>query len=564
MRTVRFLVAALLVGFAAGPGSYPIGATGEPLLDILEAELQRNVRGLASEDVPPYFGSYTVHDERTTRIVAAFGALARSDESHRRSATVQIRVGDYALDNTHSLRGDFQGAPSGLTRVSLPLSDDEKPVRLALWRATDRAFKQAVQTLTRVRTNVAAKVQDDNPAPDFSRETPVRYGGEPVRYALDVPLWEARLRRISAPFSADPVVFNSNVSLQIEAVNRYYTNTEGSRVATGALSYRLFLQALTKADDGMELPLYVSHFARTVDGLPDETQLITEAREMVDLLRRLRTAPVVDPYSGPAILSGRAAGVFFHEIFGHRVEGHRQKDADDGQTFARQVGQPVLPPFLDVVFDPTRRALGDVQLMGHYQYDDEGVQARPVTVVDDGVLRTFLIDRAPLSGFPRSNGHGRAEPGYMPVSRQSNLMVQSSRAVPSDELIEMLREEARRQNKPFGLLFDSIEGGFTTTGRGGPNAFNVLPNVVYRIYTDGRAPELVRGVDLIGTPLSAFGKIVATGDTVDIFNGLCGAESGNVPVSASSPALLVSEVEVQKKAQSQEALPILAAPPKRS
>jgi hypothetical protein len=47
---------------------------------------------------------------------------------------------------------------------------------------------------------------------------------------------------------------------------------------------------------------------------------------------------------------------------------------------------------------------------------------------------------------------------------------------------------------------------------------------------------------------------------VDVFNGVCGAESGGVPVSASSPPLLVSEVEVQKKSQSQEMLPILSAP----
>src|SRR5207344_2659511 len=167
----------------------------------------------------------------------------------------------------------------------------------------------------------------------------------------------------------------------------------------------------------------------------------------------------------------------------------------------------------------------------------------------------------PLHDFSRSNGHGRAEPGYVPVSRQSNLVVESSRGVSSDRLMSMLREEARKQGKPFGLLFDNIEGGFTNTGRGSPNAFNVLPNVVYKIYTDeSRAPELVRGVDLIGTPLSAFGKIVATGDKVDVFNGVCGAESGGVPVSASSPSLLVSEVEVQKKAQSLETLPILSAP----
>jgi predicted Zn-dependent protease len=311
----------------------------------------------------------------------------------------------------------------------------------------------------------------------------------------------------------------------------------------------------------MELPLYSSYFATSPAGLPDEKDLVADVKQMIDLLSRLRKAPLVDPYSGPAILSGRAAGVFFHEIFGHRVEANRQRSADDGQTFASRLGQPVLPTFLSVIFDPTLKKVGNIELMGHYVYDDEGVKARRVTVVDKGILRNFLVDRAPTKDFARSNGHGRAEPGYLPVSRQSNLLVESTHSVPTSQLMDMLREEARRQGKPFGLLFDNIEGGFTTTGRGRANAFNVLPNVVYKVYTDpARAPELVRGVAFFGTPLSAVGKIVATGDKVDVLNGVCGAESGGVPVSASSPALLVSEVEVQKKAQSLEMLPILPAP----
>jgi predicted Zn-dependent protease len=274
----------------------------------------------------------------------------------------------------------------------------------------------------------------------------------------------------------------------------------------------------------------------------------------------LREAPVVDPSSGPAILSGRAAGVFFHEIFGHRIEGHRQKNANDAQTFAKRVGDQILPPFLGVTFDPTLREIGETELNGHYLYDDEGVEGRPVVVVEDGILKTFLMSRSPLPTVSRSNGHGRAQFGFSPVSRQSNLLVRASETMPYDQLVERLKEEARRQGKPFGLLFENIEGGFTFTGRNTPNAFNVLPNVVYRIYTDDRPPELVRGVDLIGTPLTAFGKIVAAGDELGIFNGMCGAESGSVPVSASSPALLISEVEVQKKAKSQEVLPILPAP----
>jgi len=282
---------------------------------------------------------------------------------------------------------------------------------------------------------------------------------------------------------------------------------------------------------------------------------------MLAQLKLLRSAPLVDPATVPAILSGRAAGVFFHEIFGHRVEGHRQRNADDAQTFAKRLNNAVLPPFLSVVFDPTRERIGNTALSGYYQFDDEGVRARPVTVVDKGILKTFLLGRTPLAAFPQSNGHGRAQPGMKPVSRQSNLLVQSEQAVTPERLLEMLREEIRKQGKPFGLYFENIEGGFTQTGRTTPNAFNVLPNLVYRVYADGRPRELVRGVDLIGTPLAAFSKIIATDNRMEVFNGTCGAESGSVPVSAVSPALLISEVEVQKKSQSQETLPILAAPP---
>ena len=555
-------VAALACGLAAQRSQPVAGAGNSPLLGILQSELQRNFAGLKNEAVPPYFLSYTVHDTKTASLDASFGALRRSDEGHQRLASVEVRVGDYSLDNTHPLRGDTAGG-SRPGVIPIPLTDDDAPIRQALWRATDRSFKQATQALTRAKTNVSAKIKDESPTPDFSREQPQTYSGAPASFTLDTKAWEARLRRVSAPFADDPLIFSSDVSLSVESDNRYYTNSEGSQIADGDIACRLFIQASTKADDGMDLPLYQSYFARTPDGLPDEKQLVSDVRDMMALLVRLRHAPIVDPYSGPAILSGRTAGVFFHEIFGHRIEGARQKNTDDGQTFANKVGQPVLPYFLNVVMDPTLKKLGSTELMGYYQYDDEGVKARRVTVVNRGVLETFLLSRAPLTGFPQSNGHGRAQPGLVPVSRQSNLVVESSKSVSPEALMDMLKEEARQQHKPFGLLFDNIEGGFTNTSRSQPNAFNVTPNVVYRIYTDGRAPELVRGVNLIGTPLAAFAKIVATSNRVDVFNGVCGAESGSVPVSASAPAMLVSEVEVQKKAQSQETLPILAAPQPR-
>jgi predicted Zn-dependent protease len=263
---------------------------------------------------------------------------------------------------------------------------------------------------------------------------------------------------------------------------------------------------------------------------------------------------------GPAIFSGRAAGVFFHEIFGHRVEGHRQKDESEGQTFTKSVGTKVLPDFLSVVFDPTRRKAAGIDLNGWYDYDDEGVKARPVTSVENGTLKNFLMSRSPMQGFDHSNGHGRRQPGLEPVSRQSNLIVESSKAVPEAKLKQMLIEEVKRQNKPYGLYFRDITGGFTTTARAGLQAFKVIPVIVYRVYADGRPDELVRGADIVGTPLASFSKILATSDQPEVFNGYCGAESGSVPVSAVSPAILVGEIEIEKKAKAQDRPPLLPPP----
>jgi len=282
----------------------------------------------------------------------------------------------------------------------------------------------------------------------------------------------------------------------------------------------------------------------------------TLRKEMEGLVK----APLNEPAVGPALLTGRAAAVFFHEVFGHRAEGHRQKDISEGQTFAKKVGEQILPDFLSIVDDPTQKKLSGEDLLGYYRFDDEGVSSHEVILVDRGVLRNFEMSRSPLVDFPHSNGHGRRQLGATPVSRQGNLIVKSSKTVSNAQLRVQLIELLKKQNKQFGLLIDDIAGGFTFTGRGQPQAFQVQPLVVYKVFADGRPDELVRGVDIVGTPLAALTKIVATGDTPEVFNGYCGAESGSVPVSAASPAILTSELEVQKKQTDTDAPPILPPP----
>ena len=203
----------------------------------------------------------------------------------------------------------------------------------------------------------------------------------------------------------------------------------------------------------------------------------------------------------------RASGVFFHEIFGHRVEGQRQKRSDEGQTFTARVGQPILPSFLTVVDDPSMAKLGHQDLNGYYPFDDEGVPSQRVPLVENGILKNFLLSRSPLPEFTRSNGHGRRQAGRDPVSRQGNLMVLSTKQVPFAQLRQMLLAECRKQNKPYGLVFDDISGGYTTTNRSGPQAFKVLPLMVTLVFADGRPDQLIRGADLVGTPLVSFSKI---------------------------------------------------------
>ena len=467
-----------------------------------------------------------------------------------------MRVGSPALDNTHG-----QSRASGMVSGSLPFGSDSDAIARTLWELTDRAYKRSSPAYLNVKTNTAVRAEEEDKSPDFSKETPVTHTSEEIRLPdFDRPAWEAEIRRISAVFRKYPNVYYANVVLQIQNAKEEKVTSEGSSIVTPSVSTRLVMEAQTRADDGMDLLRVETFQAPSAKGLPEEKELTAKAEKMATDLDALRKAPVAEPYDGPALLSGRAAAVFFHEVLGHRLEGHRQRDEDEGQTFTKKVGQEVLPKFLTVVDDPTTQQIAGVKLAGTYEYDNEGMPAQPVEVISDGVLKNFLMSRMPVKGFDQSNGHGRNQPGYMPTGRQGNLIVTSSKTVPEAEMRQKLIDEVKRTGRPYGLYFDDIQGGFTLTTRALPQAFQVLPVIVYKVYPDGRPDELVRGVDIVGTPLAALTRIIATGDQEHVFNGVCGAESGSVPVSAVAPSMLFSEMEVQKRAHGHDRPPILAPP----
>jgi TldD protein len=537
-------------------GVFSSAPPADPLLVTMQQELKRATSSLAKSDPAPYYLAYAVTDSHNTVVTAADGGLVLSMNTHNRVADVMMRVGSVALDNTHG-----QSRPSGITAGLIPLGNDSDAVARVLWQLTDREYEQASSAFLNVRTGTAVRSEEEDKSPDFSIETPeVHVAPTPPTTESVLKLWQDRVRDVSGVFEQFPDVYLSTVTVVQSDKRSYLATSNGTALVRNGAIARLFIQAQTRADDGMDLMRVESFQASSSDQLPSGAELATKVDQMASDLKALRAAPVAEPYAGPAMLSGRAAAVFFHEVLGHRLEGHRQRDENEGQTFTKKVGQLVLPSFLTVVDDPTMKDLQGVPLGGHYEFDDEGVPAERVVAVENGVLKNFLMSRMPITGFTQSNGHGRRQPGLMPTGRQGNLIVTSSKTVKDDELRARFIEEIKKQGKPYGLYFADIQGGFTLTQRSLPQAFQVIPVMVYRVYPDGRPDELVRGVDIVGTPLLSLNNILLTGDTLQVFNGVCGAESGQVPVAAVAPAMLFSEIEVQKRRRGTERPPILPPP----
>ena len=531
----------------------------QSLLATLEQELSRSMRILGQQEVVPYFLSYELTDLHNVIVQASFGALIHSNQKTTRLLDIDLRVGSYEFDNTHQMRGSYPDRSERYSGFGVPVEDDADAIRSIIWYYTDRKYKKASEKLAALKTNVQVKVEEEDRSADFSREPAETFAEAVVVPTIDRSIWEEKLKRYTAPFATQDHIYQANAFFNVSTEIRHYVNSEGSQIQTSQVVYQLSISAFTKAEDGMELPRYESFAAFAPAKLPDDATVLSLVGKMIDDLHALRQAPIISPYTGPAILSGRASGVFFHEVFGHRIEGHRQKREQEGQTFKKKIDEKILPTSFSVYFDPTRKRFSEYDLVGAYSYDNQGVRARPVSVVENGIFKRFLMARSPIEGFARSNGHGRKQASRMPVARQSNLIVETSQSVTSKALKEALIERCKKESKNFGLYFEDIQGGFTLAGRNIPNAFNVLPIMVYRVYLDGRE-ELVRGVDLIGTPLTAFSQVALAGDQIGVFNGICGAESGRVPVSAIAPSLLVNQIEVQKKSKSQERPPILAAP----
>lgn len=554
-KTLKALIALMLVGNVTNVYCQQ----NDELLQLLKQELAHNMKELQKQELPPYYMSYRVIDRDAHALSSSFGVIQNDQQSRSQTMIPHIRIGDKEFDNFK----DFPFGSNRNTQATLPCDgvDIADAVRQSIWDETNNRYQFALQIFKDSKIKKSVSVENTDKSPAFSdAKVESHYEEFPKPIDFNREGWGKRLNEITALFNEDPNMIVGVSSLSYMSERRYFVDTEGREIVQNLPYVRLMVSGQIKAVDGMELPLNLSYFAYDLKDLPTQDSILSDTKRIIAKLKELREAPLCDPYTGPAILSGAASGVFFHEIFGHRIEGQRMKTDNDGQTFKQMVGKQVLPLAMSVYDDPTRRNYNGEALNGFYMFDDQGVRAEPVTVVKDGLLHEFLMTRTPLDGHSKSNGHSRGEQGLDGVSRQSNLIIETNDHKSERELRQLLIEEAKRQGKEYGYFFKEVTGGLTFTGKGSINSFNVNPLEVYMIYVDGRPDQLVRGADLIGTPLSMFSNIIHAGGRSQVFTGMCGAESGSIPVTAISPMILVNKIETQRRPKSQDIPPILAVP----
>lgn len=519
--------------------------SSDKLVNLLRNEAQYYLDKLKDREEPAYFISFRVVDEKQTFLSSEFG-LSSSRTLHKRSLTPHVRVGNRQTDNYSKDYVFYNFSHS----YDLPLdSDNEYAIKEAIWTGMKKQYKEGKEAYQKYMTSRKTNKSDLDTIPSFAQAPTEIYYEKPYsekETAIDEIYFEKYLNDVSRIFKEYEELTTGNAALDYRIVRTTIVNTEGTVVAQNRKSFVVTMQATAKADDDTDCTLNESFFAYSADKLPNKAEMEEKARDLANRVMALSKAPVADAYAGPAILSGKAAAVLFHEVLGHRLEATRSEFINNNLTGFQD--KQMTSSSIQLYMDPTLKTYKGRDLDGFYLYDDEGVKAQRVQCIENGCLKQYLTSRTPAGEFNTSNGHARAEAGKNPSPRQSNLIVETTEPYSEAELREMLIAELKRQGKEYGYFFRNVDGGFTNRGSfRNTNLFNVNPTEVYKVFADGRKDQLVRGVTLIGTPLTVFTNIKAAGGESQVFSGYCGSVSGKVPVSGTSPYIYVSLIETQGK-----------------
>ena len=524
---------------SAGPDLSP--AKGDAVLEALLTELDRSKSQLRMDNVPrPYYIEYRVDDIDTFSAAAAFGAMREDQQARFRVLRVVVRVGDYKQDS-------YYGQGVGQSQI-LPLDDDPIALRHQIWLTTDSAYKAASEALTQKQALLKQFTPDPNAPDDFARAPAVQAMGPLVKLQYDAGLWRKTLEDVSGLYRQYPDVQDLEAALRFMSVNEYLVNSEGTVTRKGSATYSVNLNGSAQAPDGMRLGRNPYWMVGRPDELPSPEELHKDTVTMLDTLVQLRQAPIVEEeYRGPVVLSADAADDVFAALIGGSVLGHKPAPGRPNRTtgaFATSYKSRVLPSFLSVVDDPTVTEFQGHSLVGGYEVDSEGVRAAPVTIIDQGMLVSYLLGRQPLRDFPASNGHGRAAPGVSPQPAVGNLIIRPTQASSPDELKKHMLEIIREQGKPYGYFAETL----------GPVS---SPRLLYRIWEKDGHAELVRGAVFNDMDVRTLrNDLMAAGNDPLVSNRL-----GGVPSTVVAPSLLFDELEVKRADTSKDKLPEYPPPP---
>ena len=542
-------------------GSYSISEEKRQDLNVLHAmeqELTRSIKKLELEDyIKPYFISYLIKDNEINQIIGRYGAIMLSENDRSRQLFVDVRVGDYDFDNSDN--GKSGGSKDVFGKSHIPIDNDIDAIRSIIWQATDSAYKKSLTQYFNKKAKNVQKLKKDF-IQSFSKEKPYEFIGPEKNIVFQRKNWREKIRKLSSIFKEYAEIYNSSISFTAQKETIYFTNSEGGKYITDDILYSIYFEASTISEDGNIIKNYNSLYYKSIDEIPNFDALEREVRILIDETYIILRAKQMNPINVPSILEPEAAGIMFHEAVGHRLEGERQIDDSQGQTFAQRLGSRIIPDFLTIIDDHTLKTFNDNSLLGFFVFDDQGIEGSKVTLVKNGILKNYLLSRTPIKGFNKSNGHGRASYGRPPMARMSNLIIKSQREYTREELKELLIEEVKKQNKEFGLIIKKMIGGETNTSSYDFQAYKATPLLIHRVDPHTGKETPVRGVEIVGTPLISINKIIATGNDYKAFNGFCGAESGYVPVSTIAPSILISEIELQKTITEKERKPILKPP----
>jgi predicted Zn-dependent protease len=527
------------------------------VMKAMNDELDRSVKELQLNDLDkPYFIQYIVIDEDEYQAVSTFGALTSSDRNQQRYVNAQVRVGSYDFDNSEFVSGNTQPSNGGL--VTTVIDDDYRAIRHSLWLATDAAYKQSVETLARKRAFIRNKVQEEQP-PDFSKEKPTSAVAARRTLQFDQAKIESQLREWSKIFRDYPQVQSSSVSVRARLNHRYIVNNEGTHTLQPELVVSLNISARTQASDGMQLSHVLPFNARSFDELPSAQVVSDSVKQLAADLTALKTAPVLDAnYSGPVLLVGQASAEMFARVLAPNLTGQRAPLSDrpgaqsTASSLADRINRPVLPAYISVVDDPAELRFGGRNLIGHYDVDDQGVPARRVSLIEDGLLVNLLMSRRPGKDRLQSNGHGRSGDPRREAVQIGNLFVTANGGKSYDDLKKELIELAKTERLQYGVMIKSLEAG----GRGGLGN----PVLTYKVYVADGREELIRGASIGGLSVQSLRHIQAAGGDSVISNRLTGAGGAETPVSVVAPSVLLEELEVERPSGTQQKPALLTHP----